>query len=141
MRQYQKNAETIRALQDEQEEIRKMLAGVGVTPEGDTPIPATVHQLRVVKPPVEAEQPIPKPFSSNMKDMARAALIYVFKDGATNGQMVEFFEKQWNQKVRTDSFSVALSTMRQNGEIIKKNQLWYWNKQEGPDAPTPDPTE
>src|SRR5580704_1731110 len=107
LRRFRKNAEAIHELEADQAKIRKMLAAIGVTPEGDDegahPAPATVHQLRVID---AAARAIRHPATFNAKDMARTALTEVFKNGATNGQMVEFFEKECGKKIRSDSFSV-----------------------------------
>jgi hypothetical protein len=131
LRLYHKNAEMIRGLEADQVKLRKMLAAADINPDGGEPPVATVHQLRVIA--RQEQEPIPLPASFNLKPMVRLAFGAVFKtNGVTKAQLAEFFEQQWAQKVRLDSLGVILSQMKTAGELMRKNQLWYWAESEGP---------
>jgi hypothetical protein len=131
LRRYRKNAETIRALDAEQANLRKMLAAVGIVPDGDEAPDATVHQLRVVT--QQDAAAIPQPERWNLKPMVRVAMTEYFKNGANKAQIIDFFGKEWGQKIKPTSLGVILSNMGTAGELVRKNQLWYWVKKEGPD--------
>jgi hypothetical protein len=116
LRRFRENAEAIRTLTLENDQIRRMLTTVGITPVETSESPsATVIQLRVVSQP-QLE-------SSSMREMVRTAL-KAFPGGATKAQLIEFIEKSWQQEINAASLSVMLTTMRKSLDIERAQGVW-----------------
>ncbi len=76
----------------------------------------------------QARQNNPEFQSFTMKQLVLKALEEQFVDGATSGQLLEFFARVWGRTdIMRSSFSPQLSRLKEEGSIVLEGRMWKLN--------------